>query len=133
MKIVGIILARGGSKSIPSKNIKEFCGKPLIAWTIESAKKSKLLDRVIVSTDDERIAAVAREYGAETSFLRPKELATDSMGVEPVLKHAFEWLRDNEKYEADALALLPATTPTRQSFHIDEAITIFKERGADSV
>ena len=132
MKIVGIIPARGGSKSIPLKNLRGFCGKPLIAWSIISAKNSGL-NRVIVTTDNEKIAEVARQYGAEVPFLRPYELAGDTIGPEPVLKHAYEWLRDNENYHADALMLLQSTSPLRQAFHIDEMIKIFKESNADSV
>lgn len=132
-KIVAVIPARGGSKGIEKKNIKNFCGKPLIAWTIENALKSKYLDKVIVSTDDEEIAAIARKYGAEVPFYRPAELAGDTIGVEPTLKHAYEWLKENENYHADALVLLQLTTPTRQTHHIDEAIEIFKEKKVDSV
>ncbi len=132
MKIVGIIPARGGSKSIPKKNIKDFGGKPLIAWTILSAKASGL-DRVIVSTDSEEIAGVAKAHGAEAPFLRPEELATDTLGIEPVLKHAYEWLRDTESYEADALALLMPTSPLRQTRHIEEMLDLFRTSGADSV
>ncbi len=133
MKIVAVIGARGGSKSIPDKNIKLFNGKPLIAWAILNAKKSQLLDRVIVSTDSPKIAKIAKKYGAEVPFLRPKELATPTIGLEPVLKHAYSWLLENEEYKADALLLLPVTNPLRQPFHIDEAIKIFKNKKADSV
>ena len=132
MKIVGIIPARGGSKSIPLKNLKDFCGKPLIAWSIISAKESKL-DKVIVSTDSEEIAKVAKQYGAEVPFLRPAELAGDTIGIEPVLKHTYEWLKDNENYNADAIMLLQSTSPLRQTFHIDEMLKIFKENDVDSV
>lgn len=132
MKVVGIILARGGSKSIPLKNIRTFAGKPLIAWTIETALKSGL-DRVVVSTDDKQIAAVARKYGAETPFIRPAELATDSIGVEPVLRHTYEWLKENEGYEAGGIMLLPATTPTRRVFHINDMLAIFNKGDVDSV
>lgn len=133
MKIVAVIPARGGSKGIPNKNIKKFCGKPLIAWSIEKALKAKGLDRILVSTDNEKIRRIALKYGAEVPFLRPPELAIGSIGIEPVLKHAYEWLRENEGYEADALVLLMPTSPTRQTLHIDEALKIFKKTGADSV
>ncbi len=132
MKIIGVIPARGGSKSIPLKNLKDFCGKPLIAWSIISAKNSKL-DRVIVSTDNPEIARMAKEYGAEVPFIRPSDLAQDTVGMEPVLKHAYEWLKNNENYDADAIMLLQSTSPLRQSFHIDEMIKTFIESGADSV
>jgi len=133
MKIVAIIGARGGSRSIPQKNIKLFCGKPLIAWTIEGALKSKYIDRIIVSTDSEKIAKIARDYGAETPFKEPKELARSTVGLEPVLKHAYNWLLNNENYKADVLLLLPATNPLRRTFHIDEAIKIFIDKKVDSV
>ncbi len=132
MNIIGIIPARGGSKSIPLKNLKSFYGKPLIAWSIISAKQSGL-SRVIVSTDSPEIAAVAKEFGAEVPFMRPEELAGDTMGIEPVLKHAYEWLRDNESYTADALMLLQSTSPLRQTFHIDAMLDIFKAHDVDSV
>ncbi len=95
MSAVAIIPARGGSKRIPRKNIKEFCGKPMIAWSIEAAMESGCFDRVIVSTDDEEIAAVARQYGAETPFMRPAQLSDDYTGTIPVIRHAVEWLADN--------------------------------------
>ena len=132
MKIVGIIPARGGSKSIQLKNLKEFCGKPLIAWSIISAKKSEL-DRIIVTTDNPQIAEVAKQYGAEVPFFRPSELAADTVGMEPVLQHTYEWLRDNEGYYADGIMLLQSTSPLRQTFHINDMLTIFKKKNVDSV
>ena len=132
MKIVAVIPARGGSKSIPLKNIKKFCGKPLIAWSILGALKSKYLDRVIVSTDSPEIAQVAKKYGAEV-IARPAELAIDTIGIEPTLKHVYESLLKNEGYKADGLVLLMPTSPTRQTFHIDDAIQIFKDKKVDSV
>jgi N-acylneuraminate cytidylyltransferase len=92
---LAIIPARGGSKRIPRKNIKEFCGKPIIAYSIEAALASNCFDRVIVSTDDEEIAAVARKYGAEVPFVRPKELADDYATTVAVIGQAIEWLADN--------------------------------------
>lgn len=132
-KIVAVIPARKESKRIPGKNIKNFCGKPLIAWTILGALKSKYLDRVIVSTDDPEIAKIAKKYRAEVPFLRPAELAIPTIGIEPTLKHAYEWLLENENYKADALVLLMPTSPLRRTRHIDEAIEIFKKTKADSV
>jgi CMP-N,N'-diacetyllegionaminic acid synthase len=132
-RIVAIIPARGGSKSIPLKNLRVFAGKPLIAWSILSAKQSKMIDRIIVSTDSPEIAEVAKKFGAEVPFLRPSELAGDTLGIEPVLQHAYEWLRDNEKYKADAIALLMPTSPSRQAFHIDDAVRVFQKTKADSV
>ena len=97
-KILAIIPARGGSKGIPRKNIRSFAGYPLIAWSIAAAKRSSLVTRVIVSTDDEEIAAVAREWGAETPFLRPAELAQDKTTDLPVFEHALKWLEEVEGY-----------------------------------
>jgi CMP-N,N'-diacetyllegionaminic acid synthase len=131
-RLIAIIPARGESQGIPFKNIKNFCGKPLIAWSILAALKSKYLDRVIVSTDSQAIARVALKYGAEV-IIRPKELAVATIGIEPALKHAYQYLLDTEKYNADGLVLLMPTTPTRQTFHIDEAIEIFQNKKSDSV
>jgi len=133
MKVVGVIPARGGSKRTRDKNIKLFAGKPLIAWTILSALKSKKLDRVIVSTDSPVIAKIAKRFGAEAPFLRPPELATDAIGIEPVMKHVYQWLKANQGYQADALALLFCTNPLRQSRHIDQATKIMEKTGCDSV
>ena len=133
MKIVAIIPARGGSKSIPSKNTRDFCGKPLITWTIETAKNCPLIDRVIVSTDNKEIADIAKKYGAEVPFLRPAELSIDTIGIEPVLKHTYEWLKENEGYEADGIIMILPTSPARTPNHLTEAIEIFKRTLADSV
>lgn len=122
MEILGIIPARGGSKSIPGKNIKLLCGRPLIAWSIEEAKKSKLLTRVIVSTDDPEIARVAKEYGAEVPFLRPKEISQDLSTDVEFLTHALGWLKKKENYEPDIVLRLPPTSPLRTAAHIDEGI-----------
>ncbi len=129
---MGIIPARGGSKKIINKNLKHFCGKPLIGWTIETALKSAPMDRLIVSTDSQEIVEVAKKYGADVPFIRPNELATDTIGIEPVLQHAYQWLL-KDGYSVDALALLFATNPLRQTFHINEAINIFQTKQCDSV
>lgn len=133
MKILGIITARGGSKGIPGKNIKPLMGKPLIAYTIKAAKNSGALDRVILSTDDERIAAVARKHGCEVPFMRPVEIAQDQTGHLPVIQHAMQWLKDNEGYEPDAVMILQPTTPLRQAFHIKGACDLMREKQPDSV
>lgn len=91
---LAVIPARGGSKRIPHKNIKEFCGKPMISWSIEEALKSHCFDRVIVSTDDPEIADVAAECGAEVPFFRPDELSNDIIGTIPVVRHAIEWFQE---------------------------------------
>ncbi len=133
MEILGIIPARGGSKSIPRKNIKMLCGKPLIAWTIEEAKKSRHLTHVIVSTDDEEIAGVARAYGGEVPFLRPKEIAQDLSTDIEFLLHALDWLKDREGYEPEIVLRLPPTSPLRTAAHIDEGIeTLLRHADADA-
>lgn len=107
---VAIIPARGGSKRIPHKNIKPFAGKPIIGYSIEAAKECGLFDRVIVSTDDEEIASVARSFGAEIPFLRPKTLADDFTGTNAVVKHAINWLADQGS-SVDYACCIYATAP----------------------
>ena len=91
---IAIIPARGGSKRIPRKNIKLFCGKPMIAWSIAAAKASEIFDKIIVSTDDQEIAKIARLHGAEVPFIRPDELSDDQTSTIPVITHAIEWLKE---------------------------------------
>ncbi|WP_028304746.1 pseudaminic acid cytidylyltransferase [Oceanospirillum maris] len=107
---IAIIPARGGSKRIPRKNINDFFGKPMIAWSIEAALKSHCFDRVIVSTDDQEIAEVAQKYGAEVPFIRPSELANDFAGTIPVVKHATEWLIQHQQ-KPSLVCCLYATAP----------------------
>lgn len=134
MKILAIIPARGGSKGVPRKNIYPLAGKPLIAWTIEAALAASGLDRVIVSTDDENIAAVSREYGAEVPFLRSSELAADDTKTLPVLQDVVSRLRTTDGYCPDAVMTLQPTSPLRTPRHIDEAISMFKaDKNADSL
>lgn len=121
---LALIPARGGSKGIPRKNIKDFAGFPLIAWSIAAAKRSQLVTRVIVSTDDEEIAAVAREYGAETPFLRPAELAQDKTTDLPVFEHALKWLEDIEGYKPEVVIQLRPTSPIRPLNCVDDAVRI---------
>lgn len=123
-KILGLITARGGSKGIPGKNIKPLLGKPLIAWTIEAAKEAAVFDRIILSTDDEDIAGIARELGCEVPFMRPPELATDTAGHLGVIAHALAWLRDHERYEPEYTMLMQPTSPTRRAYHIKEAVAL---------
>src|SRR3989338_7151887 len=132
MRILGIIPARGGSKSVPRKNIKELGGKPLIGWTIDAAKASGVLDRIILTTDDNEIAGVGKQSGVEVPFMRPKELAEDKTPTLPVLQHAVEWLKEHERYYPDAVMLLQPTAPFRQAEHIEDAVTLFEQSGADS-
>jgi pseudaminic acid cytidylyltransferase len=107
---VGIIPARGGSKRIPRKNIRDFCGKPMIAWSIEAAQESGCFDRIIVSTDDDEIAAVAQEYGAEVPFIRPDTLADDQTGLGAVLRHAVSWL-DRQAVDLSFVCCIFSTAP----------------------
>ena len=107
---IAVIPARGGSKRIPRKNIKPFCGKPMIAWSIEVAKASGLFDRIIVSTDDTEIAEVAKHWGAEVPFMRPEELSNDYTGTTPVIAHAIQWLLDQGE-PVSAVCCIYATAP----------------------
>lgn len=120
--IVTIIGARGGSKGLPRKNIRPLAGHPLIAYTIEAAKDSELIDRIIVSTDDKKIAEIAKEYGAEVPFMRPEELATDRASSESYLKHAVNWLEENEDYKVDIVVYLQLTDLFRKKGMIDKTI-----------
>ena len=120
--IIALIPARGGSKSIPKKNIVDLGGFPLIAYSIVAAKLSKHIVRVIVSTDSEEIAEVAKRYGAEVPFMRPAEFATDTAGDLDVVKHAIAWLKENEEGEPEYIVFLRPTTPLRDPSLIDEAI-----------
>lgn len=107
---IAIIPARGGSKRIPRKNIKNFCGQPIIAYSIQAAQQSRLFDRIVVSTDDEEIAEVSRQYGAEIPFMRPRELADDYTGTNAVVKHALKWFRDQGE-PAEYACCIYATAP----------------------
>ncbi|GAB4540095.1 MAG: N-acylneuraminate cytidylyltransferase [Anaerolineales bacterium] len=124
--ILALIPARGGSKGIPRKNIRSFAGYPLIAWSIAAAKQSELVTRVIVSTDDEEIAAVAREWGAETPFLRPAEFAQDQTTDLPVFEHALKFLEEIEGYRPTIVVQLRPTSPIRPKGMIDDAIGILQ-------
>ena len=107
---IAVIPARGGSKRIPRKNIKTFSGKPMIAWSIEAAKSSGLFEHIIVSTDDEAIADVARQWGAEVPFMRPEELSNDYAGTAPVIAHATQWALD-QGFDLSAVCCIYATAP----------------------
>lgn len=122
LKILGIIGARSGSKSIPDKNIKPLAGKPLMAWIIEAAKKSKYINRVVVSTDSENYAVIARKFGAETPFLRPVEIAGDKATDFQYVSHALEWLKKNENYQPDIVVRLMPTVPLQKAEDIDTCV-----------
>jgi len=132
-KILGVILARGGSKGIPKKNIKEICGKPLIAYTIEAALCSGLFDELIVSTDSQEIADVSRKFGAKIPFIRPSELSQDQVWSRDALKHAVLECENiyNKKY--DYVVELPCVAPLRNENHIKEAVEKLITTNADSV
>lgn len=131
-EILVLIPARGGSKGLPGKNIKPLLGKPLIAWTIEQAKASKYVDRIITSTDDKKIAEISEKYGAIAPFLRPQEFARDdSKGIDVIL-HAMEWLKINNK-PSDLIMCLQPTSPLRTSEDIDNAIELLFSKRAQSI
>ncbi|MFC1678237.1 cytidylyltransferase domain-containing protein [Patescibacteria group bacterium] len=132
-KILGLITARGGSKGIPGKNIRLLAGKPLIAHTIEAAKKSQLLSRCIVSTDDKEIADISRSFGADIPFMRPAELAQDKSTSMEVVQHAIQWLRQEQGQDYDYLMILQPTSPLRTASDIDECIKKAIDTNADSV
>ncbi len=133
-KVFALVLARGGSKRIPHKNIKLLAGKPLIAYSIDEAKKSKYVDRIITSTDDSEIAKVAKECGSEVPFIRPEEISGDSVTDYPVFLHALKWLKENENYEPDIIVQLRPKSPLRTVEHIDKAIELLVNNpDADSV
>lgn len=132
-EVLALIPARGGSKGIPRKNIRDFCGYPLIAYSIAAGLQAETVTRVIVSTDDEEIAAVARAWGAETPFLRPAEFAQDKTTDLPVFAHALEWLEKNEGYRPDVVVQLRPTSPIRPVGLVDEAVRILLQHpDADS-
>jgi CMP-N-acetylneuraminic acid synthetase len=133
-KILCLILARGDSKRIPQKNIKLLGGKPLISYTIECAKKSKYINRIIVSTDNKKIAEISKQYGAEAPFFRPDEISKDDSTELDAFKHALGWLKENENYEPDYIVKLFATSPFRKPSSVDAAIEqLINNPDADSV
>lgn len=121
MNVVALIPARGGSKELPRKNVLPVAGKPLIAWTIEDAKAARLVNRIIIMTDDEEIAAVARQHGAEVPFLLPAELTQDTSPMEPTLKYAVEWLEQHGQ-AADIVVYLQPTDFFRKPEWIDACV-----------
>ncbi|QQG45459.1 MAG: SDR family oxidoreductase [Candidatus Sungiibacteriota bacterium] len=124
LKILGVVGARSGSKTIPHKNIKPLLGKPLLSWIIEAAKRSQYLTRVVLSTDSPEYAEIGRRYGAETPFLRPKELAEDHVPDFDWLHHAAVWLAENEGWKADVIVRLPPTSPICRTEDVDATIKL---------
>lgn len=133
MKITAFIFARGGSKGLPGKNIRPLGGKPLIAWSIEHALAVKRIERVIVSTDSEEIAAVAREYGAEVPFIRPAELARDDSPEWLAWRHALKYLLDKDGALPEVMVSVPTTAPLRLPLDIENCLDEYEKGGADMV
>lgn len=133
MRATAFIFARGGSKGVPKKNIRPFCGKPLIAWSIEQAQAVSRIDRVIVSTDSEEIAAVARIFGAEVPFLRPAEFARDDSPEWSAWQHALSYVREHTGSLPDAMISVPATAPLRLPLDIESCLDEYEKGVADVV
>ena len=131
-RILALIPARGESKGLPGKNIRSLLGKPLIAWSIEQALGSKYIDKVLVSTESPVIASIARRYGADVPFLRPKKLATDKASSIDVILHAMQWAENNQQV-FDIIMLLQPTSPLRSSVDIDASIKWLSDRDAQAV
>ncbi len=127
-EVLAIIPARGGSKSIPRKNILDFAGFPLISYSIAAALVADTVDRVIVSTDDQEIRGIAEEFGAEVPFTRPEEFSRDETPDFPVFKHALEWLKSNQDYQPEIVVQLRPTSPLRRVEHINQAVWRLIER-----
>jgi len=125
-RVLAVIAGRGGSKGLPRKNVRQLAGKPLIAWTIEAAAQSRILDRAVVSTDDAEIANVARGFGADVPFLRPAELATDVSPIVDAVLHAVDSLAEKYHY----VVLLQAASPLRLGQDIDGALELCRQCGA---
>ncbi len=133
-QVLAVVPARGGSKSLPRKNIRRFAGHPLLAYSIAAGKAARTVGRVLVSTDDPETAAIARRYGAEVPFLRPAELAQDETPDLPVFQHALRWLKGEEGYLPEVVVQLRPTSPLRPPGCVDEAVEIlFADSEADSV
>lgn len=128
-EILALIPARGGSQGVPRKNIRLLAGKPLIAWTIETALACAQIDRLVVSTDDAEIAEIARQYGAETPFMQPAELALSNVPDFPVGRYALTWLGQNLDYHPDMIAWLRPTAPLRRVQDIQAAVEILLQGG----
>ncbi len=127
---LAIIPARGGSKRIPRKNIKLFCGKPMIAWSIEAAQESKLFDYIVVSTDDEEIAEVAKLHGAEVPFMRPVNLSDDHTGTSPVIAHGINWYRSQGNLP-DLVCCIYATAPFVSAEDLQRGLITLNDSSAD--
>ena len=132
-KVLAIIIARGGSKSIPRKNVSPLQGKPLVAWPVDLAKSVKKIDRVVISTDDDEIMKIAKNHGAEVLFKRPPELATDEVATLPVLRHCLKFLYDKERYQPGIVLLFYPTAPFLSKKRVEEALDMFEKENCNSV
>lgn len=133
MKILFVVTARGGSKGVPRKNIKMLGGMPLVAYKIIAAQKCKYEKRILVSTDDEEIAQVSRQYGAEVPFMRPAELATDSASSADVVLHAMNWVSENSEEKYDYVCLLEPSSPFASCRDFDKALELMQDTDADTL
>jgi CMP-N-acetylneuraminic acid synthetase len=134
LSALGLVVARGGSKGLPRKNVLPLGGKPLIAHTVEAALAARRLDRVLLSSDDTEIIDAARAAGCPVPFVRPAELAGDHSSTVDVGLHALAWLAEHERYHPDVVVMLPATAPRRRAEHIDGAIDVLlQDSGAEAV
>ena len=133
MQIVALIFARGGSKGLPGKNIRPLAGRPLLAWAIGQAQAVPRIGRIIISTDSEQIAAVAREWGAEVPFMRPAELARDDSPEWLAWRHALHYLKESAGAYPDAMIVVPATAPLRAPADLENCLDEFTKGGADMV
>lgn len=133
MSVLAIVPARGGSKGLPRKNILTLAGQPVIAYAIQAGLRARLVERVIVSTDDPEIAEIAASFGAEVPFRRPAELAADDTPDLPVFQHAVKWLEQHEGYRPEIIVNLRPTSPLRRAEDVDGAIQLLLDTGADSV
>lgn len=132
-KILGLVPARGGSKGIKNKNLIKLAGKPLIAFSIEALKKSRAVDKIVCTTDSELIAKVAKKYGAEVPFFRPRELAKDTSPVYPALAHAIKMLEKLQNYKPDYIVMIQPTSPLVEPEQIKAAVKMAINKKADSV
>ncbi len=132
-EVLAIIPARGNSKGIPRKNLQPLAGKPLLAWTVEAARKAGSVTRVLVSTEDAEVAEAARRAGAEVPFLRPREIAGDEVHAVEVVLHALDWLRHHGRADPALVVMLLPTSPLRRAANIDEAVALYRRGGADSI
>ena len=133
MKVIAFIFARGGSKGLPGKNVRPLAGKPLVAWSIEHARAVERIDRIIVSTDSQEIADVARQNGAEVPFMRPKDLSSDTSPEWLAWRHALNYLLETEGSLPDVMVSLPATSPLRLPLDIENCLDEFEKGDAEMV